>query len=99
MSAKGHYLVIVRQTRSGTEREHFPLLSVDESEEEALARYVASHPDMIDRVRNRAKAEADIRAGIHHTKLARPSSYWDAKRAAGWKPRTRARRTRLPGSK
>lgn len=75
-----HYLLIESNVGTVknpiTERQYIELATPDESKESALARYIASHPDMIDRQRYRPQTEARIRGAIERLQLCHPSSWW-----------------------
>jgi hypothetical protein len=72
----GHYLMITLPAPFETvERVYFPLLAPEETVEQALERYVAGHPDMKDRVRNRDKTERRIRGEIIAARTTHPTSW------------------------
>lgn len=85
-----HYLLI--ESNIGTvknpitQREYIELAEPEESKESALARYIASHPDMIDRQRYRPQTEARIRGAIERLQICHPSSWWREKAEAAGLP-------------
>jgi len=72
-----HYLVLTfAEGKESVRREHIELLDPEESAEAALERWVMSHPDMIDRQRNREKTAAALRASPLFVKIAHPTSWY-----------------------
>jgi len=84
-----HYLLLVFAVTENTiRREYLELSEPDEPAEAALERWVQSHPDMIDRQRNREKTAARLRGEPLYVQLCHPSSWWQAQREAGTAPVT-----------
>lgn len=78
---KGHYLELGFGTRNQdgvqiNSREFFPLVSIEETLEDALDRYVEDK--LGDRQRNRAKAAERIRNQPMYVRLTRPTSFYRA---------------------
>lgn len=93
----GHYLVVtLPEGKEDVRREFLPLEKVDEDEADAVERWILQHPDMITRKRNREKTADAIRASILYTRIARPSSYYQAieerEGRKPWLPKRRKRR-------
>lgn len=80
---KGHYLMLAFGDRSSqgvlVERREYFEIDEDEETESALTRWVASHPTMIDRQRNRDRQETILRESVLFTNICRPSSWHRAK--------------------
>lgn len=77
---KGHYLMLVLpEGKHAIRREYVPLESEDETVAEATERWVAGHPNMVKRKRNRERVADALRAEILERRLCRPTSYWKRK--------------------
>ena len=71
-----HYLVLTFAVgKDGVRREHFPV-HADDTVDSALSRWVASHPTMHGRVRNKERQERLLRASVIGARIARPSSHY-----------------------
>jgi len=71
-----HYLLLVfAEGKENVRREYVELNEPDETAEAALERWVQSHPDMIDRQRNRDRTAAALRASPLYVHLCHPSSW------------------------
>lgn len=94
MAAKGHYLMIVRESKTDVKREYITLEHEFETADEALDRYVRM--SLAGRQRNRAVAEDRIRRGISYVRVCHPSSWIREQREASESPAktTGARRKR-----
>lgn len=92
---KGHYLMLVYERKDGTTREYVPLVSVEETAEEALGRWIEQHPDMQGRQRNVQKTRDRLRSEVSWMRLCHPSSWLREQRESEpAKPAKRSRRRR-----
>lgn len=75
-----HYLLIELNVGTVknpvTERVYFELLSPEETIPEATGRWLESHPDMIDRQRNRDRTRERIMSQVERRQLCHPSSWY-----------------------
>jgi len=70
---KGHYHLL---TIDSDERIYLPMTTEDESKDEGIARWIAEHPEMINRQRNRDRMTNQLRESISGYRTCRPSSWY-----------------------
>ena len=93
---KGHYVMLVFAVGKTEVRREYVEIEPDETAEQGIARWIAEHPTMIDRQRNRERQARALEGSILEHRIARPTS-WHREQAlaAGlpW-PTPPSRRTR-----
>lgn len=81
--AKHYLLLVFPDGKQYVRREYLELSDPDETAESALDRWVESHPNMINRQRNRERTARALRESILYVQLCHPSSWYRERRGAG----------------